>query len=301
MAPLPGPDVPMKSQSIPNLMEVLVTTLITGARGGIGRSLLHRLHASGHDVRAAGRAPEKAQLPAGVPAVALDLAEPKTFASALAGVTDVFLYADPGRIDALLDAAVSAGVRRVVLLSSDSVVVCDGERNALARHHLLVEQALRAAPLTATVLRPGGFATMALGWAEFIRAGQPVEQLYPETRLDVIHPEDIAEVAELALTTDKLDGETITLGGPEVMSFRDQVRTLGELLDRQIEVREPTRKQAAEQLASHVPPALVEAVLDYWAMLPERSEASRSTAMISGRPGRTFSQWATENLTTFQR
>ena len=75
---------------------------------------------------------------------------------------------------------------------------------------------------------------MALHWAEAIRAGRPVEQsVLSDARLDVIHPEDIADVAELALTSDRLDGETVTLGGPEVLSFRDQARIL-ELLGRPV-------------------------------------------------------------------
>ncbi|MEU7146087.1 NAD(P)H-binding protein [Nocardia sp. NPDC046473] len=278
-----------------------MTILITGVRGGIGAGLLRRLHTSGHDVRAASRVPAKSDLPAAVRVVELDLADPSTFAPALAGVTDVFLYAEPAGIEALLAAAVTARVRRVVLLSSDSVTLPTAERNALARHHLLVERALLAAPLTATLLRPGGFATMTLGWAESIRAGRPVEQAYPHARLDPIHPEDIADVAELALTTDTLDGETISLGGPQVLSFGDQVQTLGELLERRIELREPTREQAAEQLRGHVPAPLVEAVLDYWSQLPgKQTEAARSVERITGRPGRTFRQWATEHLAMFR-
>ncbi|AQW55940.1 NAD(P)H-binding protein [Streptomyces violaceusniger] len=278
-----------------------MTILITGSRGGIGAGLVHRLHTSGYDVRAASRAPEKADPPAGVTVVPLDLADATTFAPALAGVSSMFLYAEPTGIDELLDAAVSAGVRRVVLLSSDSVNLPNAEHSALARHHLLVERALRAAPLTSTVLRPGGFATMTLGWAESIRAGAPVEQGYPEARLDVIHPDDIADVAELALTTHTLDDETISLGGPEVVGFRDQARILGELLNREIELREAAPEQAAARLGSHVPAPLVAAVLDYWAQLSDgRCEASRSAEPITGRPGRTFRQWATENLAWFR-
>ncbi|AEM87904.1 NAD(P)H-binding protein [Streptomyces violaceusniger] len=278
-----------------------MTILITGSRGGIGAGLLHRLSASGHDVRAASRAPEQADPPPGVTAVALDLADATTFAPALAGVTDVFLYAEPTRIERLLDAAVSAGVRRMVLLSSDSVNLPNAEHNALARHHLLVERALRAAPLTSTVLRPGGFATMTLGWAESIRADRPIEQAYPEARLDVIHPQDIIDVAESSLTTHALDGETISLGGPEVLSFRDQARILGDLLNREIELRAPAPEQAAAHLSAHVPAPFVAAVLDYWAQLSDRRiEASRTAERITGRPGRTFRQWVTENLASFR-
>ncbi|AGP58940.1 SDR family oxidoreductase [Streptomyces rapamycinicus] len=278
-----------------------MTLLITGARGGIGTGLLCRLHESGHRVRAASRAPEKLELPAGVSAVPLDLADPTTFAPALAGVTDVFLYAEPAGIEALLAAAVPAGVRRVVLLSSDSAALPDAERNALARHHLRVERALRATPLTATVLRPGGFATMARQWAESVRAGRPVEQAYPDARLDVIHPDDIVDVAELALTGDRLDGETVSLGGPEVLSFRDQARILGQLLNRPVELREPTRERAAAHLSGHVPAPLVESVLDYWAALPTgHHEAARSTERLTGRPGRPFRRWAADNLDLFR-
>ncbi len=278
-----------------------MSILITGARGGIGASLLRRLHAAGHDVRAASGAPEKTELPAGVQAVALDLGDPATFAPALAGVTDVFLYAEPAGIEELLEAAVSAGVRRVVLLSSDSVLLPDADRNTLARHHLLVERAVRAASLTATVLRPGGFATMASGWAAAIRAGGPVEQAHPAARLDVIHPEDIADVAELALTTSGSDGRDLSLGGPEVLSFRRQVGILGELLDRPIGIHEPTRERAAEQLRGHVPAPLVEAVLDYWSQLPcDPLAGERSAERITGRPARTFRQWADEHIGEFR-
>ncbi|MGV9856117.1 SDR family oxidoreductase [Streptomyces sp. NPDC003442] len=241
-----------------------MTLLITGARGGIGAGLLRRLHESGHRVRAASRAPEKLDLPAGV-------------------------------------SAVPAGVRRVVLLSSDSAALPDAEHNALARHHLRVERALRATPLTATVLRPGGFATMARQWAEPVRDGRPVEQAYPDARLDVIHPDDIVDVAELALTGDQLDGETVSLGGPEVLSFRDQARILGQLLNRPIELREPTRERAATDLSGHVPAPLVESVLDYWAALPTgHREAARSIERLTGRPGRPFRRWAADNLDLFR-
>lgn len=267
-----------------------MTILITGARGGIGASLLRRLP----DVRAASRAPDRLDFPA----VQLDLANPSTFAPALAGVTGMFLYAEPTGIEDLLDAAVSAGVRRVVLLSSDSVTLPDAEHNALAQHHFLVERALLSAPLTATVLRPGGFATMTLGWAESVRTGRPVEQAYPDARLDVIHPEDIADVAELALSTGELDGETLSLGGPEVLSFRDQARILAEVLGREIELREPSRDQAVQQLRGHVPAPLAEAIVDYWAHLP--GERARSVERITGRPGRTFRQWAMEYVAAFQ-
>jgi uncharacterized protein YbjT (DUF2867 family) len=278
-----------------------VTILITGARGGIGAGLLRRLHAAGHDVRAASRAPEKLELPADVPAVALDLAAPATVGPALAGVTDVFLYAEPAGIDALVAAAVDAGVRRVVLLSSNSVGLPDAENNPLARHHLDVERSLLRAPLVSTLLRPGAFASNALAWAAPVRAGRPVEQAYPDARTDPIHPDDIADVAELALITDRLDGQAVALGGPDALSFRDQAAILGELLGRPVELRELTEEQARERMGEHMPAPIVTALLDYWADAYQRPTATQdSAARITGRPARTFRQWAEENLAAFR-
>lgn len=277
-----------------------VSTLITGASGTIGRSLVRRLSDRGRAVRAGSRRAEDLRLP-GVEVVELDLAAPSTFEKALVDVEDVFLYAEPAAIEPFLDSAERAEVRRIVLLSSDSIDVVHPERNALARHHDAVERALAGVACTTTILRPGGFATMALGWASSIRSGRPVEQPFWDARLDVIHPEDIADVAELALTTADLDGTTVHLGGPEVLSFRDQLGVLADLLGRDLEHREPDRRQALQLMAEHVPAPLVDAVFEYWEHLPRQDRAAtRSVAPITGRPGRTFRQWATENLSSFR-
>jgi uncharacterized protein YbjT (DUF2867 family) len=279
-----------------------MTTLITGARGTVGDGLLRRLHALGLHVRAASRAPDRLDPPPGVAVVALDLADPATFAPALAGVTGMFLYAEPAGIHKLLAAAIDAGVQRVVLLSSDSTTEPNAETEPLARHHLTVERALLAAPIPATVLRPGAFATNALVWSGRIRSGQPIEQAYPDARIGPIHPEDIVDVAALALRTDDLTGQAITLSGPEPLSFRDQLAILGELLDRPIEVRELTREQAYRRMTEHMPAPVVESLLNYWARaLANPMSADDSATRITGRPARTFRTWAAEHLDAFKQ
>lgn len=277
-----------------------MTTLITGATGGIGASLVRRLTSADHAVRAGSRDPRKAA-GLGAEVVELDLAAPETFDDALADVDRVFLYAEPAAIKDFVDIAERAGVRRVVLLSSDSVEMVTAEHNSLARHHADVESAVADASFSTTVLRPGTFATMTLDWASFIRAGVPVEQPYWEARLDVIHPEDIADAAECALIDDDLEGLVLPLGGPEVLSFHQQRDTLASLLERELDWREPSREQAAQYLSRHAPLPLVDAILDYWSQLPRHHhEAQRSVERLTGRPGRTFRQWAGERLDAFR-
>ncbi|MER5425990.1 SDR family oxidoreductase [Streptosporangium roseum] len=65
-----------------------MTILVTGSRGGVGRSLVTLLRSRGLDVRAASRAPGGLDLPAGVPAVTCDLTDPGTFPPALKDVTE---------------------------------------------------------------------------------------------------------------------------------------------------------------------------------------------------------------------
>jgi uncharacterized protein YbjT (DUF2867 family) len=277
-----------------------MTTLITGATGGIGASLVGRLASADHAVRAGSRDPRKAA-GLGAEIVELDLAAPETFDDALADVHRVFLYAEPAAIEDFVDCAERAGVRQIVLLSSDSAEMGNAQHNSLARHHADVEKALAGASFSTTVLRPGTFATMTLDWASFVRAGAPVEQPFWEACLDVIHPEDIADVAECALTDDDLEGLVLPLGGPEVLSFHQQRDTLASLLSRELDWREPSRDQAAEHLSRHAPLPLVDAILDYWSQLPRHhDEARRSVERITGRPGRTFRQWASERLDAFR-
>jgi uncharacterized protein YbjT (DUF2867 family) len=277
-----------------------MTTLITGATGAIGASLVGRLARADHAVRAGSRDPRKA---VGLDAeiVELDLTAPETFDKALADVERIFLYAEPAAIDDFVDRAERAGVRRVVLLSSDSVEMGNAEHNSLAQHHADVEKALGGASFSTTVLRPGTFATMTLDWASFVRAGVPVEQPFWGACLDVIHPEDIADVAERALTDDDLEGLVLPLGGPEVLSFHEQRETLASLLGHELDWREPGRERAVQHLSRHAPLPLVDAILEYWAQLPRHhDEARRSVERITGRPGRTFRQWAGERLDGFR-
>ncbi len=277
-----------------------MTTLITGATGGIGASLVRRLTSADHKVRAGSRDPRKAA-GLGVEIVELDLAVPETFDEALADVDHIFLYAEPAAIEEFVDCAERAGARRVVLLSSDSAEMSNAEHNSLARHHTDVETALAAGAFSTTVLRPGTFATMTLDWATFIRAGIPVEQPFWGAYIDVIHPEDIADAAERALTDGDLEGLVLPLGGPEVLSFHQQRDILATLLERDLDWREPSREQAVQHLSRHAPPPLVEAILDYWSQLPRHhNQARRSVERITGRPGRTFRQWVSERLDAFR-
>ncbi|MFG2819445.1 SDR family oxidoreductase [Kitasatospora sp. NPDC048365] len=277
-----------------------MTTLVTGGRGQIARAVTSRLHAAGLPVRAAGSRPAELAAPAGAETVELALGRPETFAAALRGVRQVFLYPEPAGIGALIEEAEAAGVEHVVLLSSSAVLGPEPEKDPLADHHLRVERALAGSALTGTFLRPDAFASNALGWAHPVSRAQPVQLPYPDAGVVPVHPEDIAEIAVEALTGDRLTGRALTLTGAEPLTFREQLAVLADVFGREIPVERITRDEAERQLSAFMPAPMVGSLLDFWQRADAEPVAvADTTATLLGRPARTFRRWAAEHADAF--
>lgn len=274
-----------------------MTILITGARGTVGGGVLRRLHAGGHPLRASSREPARLAVPGNVATVRLDLAAPDTFRPALDGVSRVFLYAEPGGVDEFAAAAAAAGVERIVLLSSAAALSPTAMDDPLGRHHVLVERALLRSTVPVTILRPDAFAGNALGWLPAIRAGGPVEQAYPDANVAPVHEDDIADVAALALTGDRLAGQAVTLTGPRSISLREQIHLLADRIGREVKVRELTRAEAEEQLGRFMPGEFVTSLLDFWAGAVGGPATVADAERVTGKPARTFEQWVDEHVT----
>ncbi|APB00883.1 NAD(P)H dehydrogenase (quinone) [Nocardia seriolae] len=187
-----------------------------------------------------------------------------------------------------------------MLLSSSAVDSPDAASNPIGASHLAVEKSLAAAGLTTTTLRPGGFDSNAFGWIEAIAAGRPIEHPYPDAALAMIHPLDIADIAVAALTGDELRGRTVSLTGPEPISFRAQIAALSAAVGREIPIVPITRDEGRTQLSRTMPPYIVDALLTVWARTTEEPETPADTAeTLLGIPARTFEQWARENAGAF--
>lgn len=274
--------------------------LVTGGRGAVATHLLALLRQAGHPVRLASAEPDKLRVPDGVTAVTCDLRDPATFPAALTGVRDVFLYAEASHIAEFVDAAVTAGVEHVVLLSSASVLNPDAAGDPLARSHLDVETALLAAPLAATLLRPGSFAGNAGAWAWPIKAGRPVSLPYPGSHTDPIHERDIAEVAFTVLTDPRHRGRRLHLTGPESLTFTDQIERLAEVIGRPIAVGHVTPGEWKQQMADYIPGHYADALLDYWRANDGRPVPLTDTVeQVTGHRPRTFATWARDHAADF--
>src|SRR6478735_3594920 len=139
---------------------ILMTILVTGATGTIGRNVVDQLVKRGADVRALARDPAKANLPAGVTVVQGDLLDVDSLRGALNGVSTLFLLnaVVPDEFTQALIAlnvAREAGVERVVYLSvihSDVYVNVPHFAGKFA-----VERMIEQMGLNATILRPAYF------------------------------------------------------------------------------------------------------------------------------------------------
>ncbi|MFD7610948.1 NAD(P)H-binding protein [Streptomyces sp. NPDC059828] len=277
-----------------------MTILVTGARGNIGSQVVARLHSTGRPLRASSRRASDLAVPHGVETVALDLREPGTFRAALDGVTQVFLYAEPDGVADFLKAADEAGVRNVVVLSSNTVMLPGAHEDPLARHHRVVEDAVFASGLPHVLLRPGAFASNALGWSADIREGRAVQQPFADAQVAPVHDADVADVAVVALAEGSRVSGVVPLSGPQSLSFRTEVGIIAELLGREIQVRDLDRDEARETMGRFVPPPVLASLLDQWeAGLSRPADTDATCEPWTGAPARTFRQWVGEHLGAF--
>jgi uncharacterized protein YbjT (DUF2867 family) len=276
--------------------------LVTGATGRVGRQVVSQLLSTDASVRALTRNPDAAGLPPGVEVVRGDLTVPATLDEALDGVDVVFLV-----WTAAADAAPAAvarmarQARRVVFLSAPYKTPHPffQQPNPVAAMHARIEQAIEASGLGWTFLRPGMFAANAqLWWASQIRAGDVVRWPYADAPTAPIHERDIAAVAVRALL-DGHDGAEYVLTGPESLSQREQVITIGEVIGRPLRFEEMSPDEARRELPAPAP--VVNMLLNAWAAAIGLPALVTSTvAEVTGRPARTFRDWVADHAEEFR-
>jgi uncharacterized protein YbjT (DUF2867 family) len=272
--------------------------LVTGATGNVGSEVVRALREAGQPVRALVRDPSAAVADA-VEIVPGDLDRPESLATALAGVTGVFLLPGFQDMPGVLAQIRKAGVARVVLLSGGSAGDGDPD-NAISRYMARSEAAVREPGLPWTFLRPASFMTNALRWIPELRAGDVVREPFPHVRVASIDPYDIAAVAARALVSAEHEGRTYYLSGPEPLLPADRLAILGEVLGRALTLRGLSPDEARAELIAAMPAEYVDAFFRFYidGTLDE-SMVRPTVADITGRPPRTFRAWATAHASAF--
>ncbi|MFD7079618.1 SDR family oxidoreductase [Streptomyces sp. NPDC059918] len=277
--------------------------VVTGATGNVGRPLTRVLAEAGRQVTAVSR--HAAAAPDGVRHVVADLSEPAGVEPALAGAKSLFLllsgelHADGAKPIEVIDRAAASGVRRIVLLSSQGVATRPfGTTRITVR---AVEDALRESGLEWAILRPGGFASNALWWAESVRTRRVVAAPFGDVGVPVIDPADIAEVAAACLLEDRHAGGVYELTGPEVITPRRQTEAIADALGSPVRFDELTRDEAKTAMTRSLPAELADDTLDILGSpSPAELRVSPDLRRILGRAPRPFADWAARNVAAFR-
>jgi uncharacterized protein YbjT (DUF2867 family) len=229
--------------------------LVTGATGTVGHELVRRLRERGETVRAASRFPTAARDAFGedVEIVEMDYDATDTWDAALQFVDRLFLMPpafDPhayATIRPFLDWAVSAGTRKVVLLSGMDVQNVPD----LALHRL--ERHLPDLDIPYVILRPNLYMqNVSAGFLlDGIRQRGILELCAGEGEVSFVDERDVAAVAALTLCGAAHDGHALTLTGAEALDFHAVARVLSAAAGRPIRYADADEARMREILAEH--------------------------------------------------
>jgi len=277
--------------------------LVTGATGKVGRHLVADLLAEGAQVRALTRDPESARLAGSAEIIHFDPDRPEQLAPALAGVSAMFVnVAAVGRLATdLMAAALQAGVRSAVMLSS--FTVSDGATQAysIGTQHKRIEDVVEASGLAWTILRCGGFAANTLAWAPSIRQEGVVRAPYGDAATALIAEWDVAAAAAAVLLSDGPSDARYILTGGESLTQVEQVDTIGAAIGRTLRFEELSPAAYRQTAAPYLPEAAIEDRLRYLADCVGRTaEMSPDFEKLTGRPATNFADWATEHASSFR-
>ncbi|MER6698143.1 NAD(P)H-binding protein [Streptomyces fimicarius] len=272
-----------------------MTILVTGATGTVGRRVVEQLLERGEHVRALTRDPARAELPAGVDVVRGDLTDPASLEPALDGVTGLHLITFGGGLFApletgeeILGLARKAGVRRVTVLHGGGGTP--------------MESAVRASGFAWTVVMPVEFMANALEWAPGIRSEGVVREPFVDRLSAMVHESDIGAVAAVALTEDGHGGQEYLVTGPQVLTVRDKAAAVGAARGADVELVELTEEQALESWRGQgMPEDVIAFLIDVYRETPPEGRTVIDTVeKVTGRPARTFAQWAEEHAEHFR-
>jgi uncharacterized protein YbjT (DUF2867 family) len=188
---------------------------------------------------------------------------------------------------------------RVVLLSSSAAPGGDLS-NAVARYHILSERAIRDSGVAWTFIQPNSFMTNALRWLPQLRAGDTIRLPFANVPIAVIDPADIAEVAAAALTTDRHEGRSYRVSGPESLLPAEQVAILANVLGRDLRFEAQSDEEARAEMSASMPAEYVDAFFSFFVDgTIDESTVLPTVEEVLGRPPRRFEDWARAHAEAF--
>ncbi len=283
--------------------------LVTGATGNIGSRVVSELQKQNVSIRAFVRDPNKAKAMLGekIELAVGDFADVASVRRALENIESVFLACsnDPRQVEYetnLIDAAVAAGVRRIVKLSALGAEI--GSPVAFWDWHGKIEQHLRGVVPSAVILQPSFSMTNLLAAAEGIRHQNMLFAPAEGARISMIDPQDVASAAAVALTSDGHDGQTYVLTGPEVVTYEQVARELSAATGQAISfVAVPDEAAQQAMIATGLPEFVATQIIAVFGALRRGAynQISDTVRTLTGLEPRSFAQFAHDHASFFQK
>jgi uncharacterized protein YbjT (DUF2867 family) len=254
-------------------------------------------------VRALVRTPDAASLPAGVEVVRGDLTVPASIDDHLRGIDAVFLvWTAPATGASSVVARIAQAVPRTVFLSSPHQTPHPffQQPNPLAMLHADIERTISRYAAEWTFLRPGMFAANARGWwGAQIRAGDVVRWPYADAPTAPIDERDIAAVAARSLLDAGHATKDYVITGPESLTQREQVTTIGDVIGRPLRFEELSPEAARREIPFPLP--ALNMLLNAWgAAIGQPALVTDTVTTITGTSARRFRVWANDNAAEFR-
>jgi uncharacterized protein YbjT (DUF2867 family) len=282
---------------------------IAGASGRLGTLLSRELAATGTPqrllVRDAARAPRAADgtaLAHAEVAIVDGYADAEAMTAALTGARSFFMVSGregPDRLAAhyaAVDAAVRAGVERIVYLSV--VGAAPDAVFTLVHDHAATEEYIRASGLGWTFLRDNFYHALLL---ELVGDNGVIQGPAGQGRAASVAHADVAASAAAVLREPdgaRHDGATYELTGPQSLSLAEVADLLSTAAGREIRYVEETQEEAyASRAHLGAEPFEVEAwVTSYQAIGANIfANVSDSVERLTGRPAQSFADWLAAN------
>lgn len=283
--------------------------LVVGGTGTIGSEVTRLLKAGHAEFKALVRDPAKAKTLAsqGVATVAGDLRQPSTLPGALAGVEKVFVVTPlvPDQVQmraALIAAAKAAGVRHFVM--STGIGAAPDAPVQLGRWHGENQKQVQDSGMAWTFVQPGYFMQNLLMYGEAIRNSGEFYMPLGDGKVSWIDARDIAAVAATALTTPGHENRVYPVTGPEALSGAELAAILSETAGHTVSYVPISLDQAKQaMMAMGMTEALADAMNEVNAFAPAGHLAGvlDTVEKVTGRPARTFRQFAQEYAAAFRK
>jgi NAD(P)H dehydrogenase (quinone) len=281
----------------------MATLAVTGATGEVGGRVARRLAGRGVAQRLVVRDPARAPSLPGVEVTQAAYGDGEAMRRALDGVATLLLVSaseDAERVrlhTTAVDAAVAAGVERIVYLS---FLACAPDATfTFARDHWHTEEHVRAAGVRHTFLRDSLYLDY---FPLFAGADGVIRGPAGDGRVAGVARDDVADVAAAVLLGDGHDGRAYDVTGPEVFTLHQAAEELTRASGRTVTYHPETIAEAYASRAGYGAPHWVVTgwVTTYAAIATgELDVVSDTVATLAGHPPMGLAEFLRRNPASY--